>query len=79
MSDSIDKPGTIGVSIKDATKQYGGGRSKLYDAMNSGDLPAHKLGTRTIILVDDLKAYVRGLPTYRQNKCTVTRKKRRSS
>ncbi len=40
------------------------GRSKLYQLIQSGDLPARKCGKRTIILRDDFISMLRSLPEY---------------
>ena len=65
LNEMIDKSTKFAVSVKSAVQVSGIGRSKLYEAMNTGKLPARKLGTRTIILLDDLKAYLDELPPYR--------------
>ena len=65
MDKKTDEFGKVAVSINEAVQIFGIGRSTLYQAMNTGELPARKLGTRTIILFDDLKAYLDRLPPYR--------------
>ncbi len=75
MSNTIDNSGKVALSVKDAAQVSGIGRSKLYEAMNTGELPARKLGTRTVILFDDLQAYLVDLPPYRGKQSTTSRNK----
>lgn len=39
-------------------------RSKLYEEISAGRLPAKKAGGRTIILADDWQRYLANLPNY---------------
>ena len=41
------------------------GKTRLYEALNSGALKAHKQGAHTIIMRDDLEAWLRSLPDYK--------------
>lgn len=41
------------------------GRSKIYEAMRRGDLPAHKCGRRTFVLVEDFERYLKAQPPQR--------------
>lgn len=50
--------------INEATEVGAGSRSELYEAMRLGKLKAKKRGRRTIILRDDLAAYLLALPDY---------------
>ncbi len=52
----------IAVYIPEATELSGIGRTSLYELFKSGALKPRKAGTRTLVLVDELEAYVRSLP-----------------
>ena len=52
----------LGFSIDGACESSGLGRTFLYEAIGSGKLIAKKAGRRTIILPEDLKAYLENLP-----------------
>lgn len=54
----------IAVTIPVAVEVSGESRSKIYEAMKRGALPARKSGRRTLILYSDLQAYLANLPTY---------------
>ena len=54
----------MSLSIEEAKKATGFGRTKLYEAINQGLLPAKKYGKRTIILKRDLEKFLDGLETY---------------
>jgi len=51
-----------GFSIPEAAAVAGIGRTKIYEAINDGSLIARKHGKRTIILRDDLRAFLTALP-----------------
>lgn len=50
--------------INEAVETGAGSRSEIYEAMRFGRLKAKKRGRRTIILRDDLAAYLESLPDY---------------
>jgi excisionase family DNA binding protein len=50
------------LSIAEACAAIGIGRTKIYEAIGQGSLKARKLGKRTIILKDDLRAFLAALP-----------------
>ena len=49
-------------SIEEVCSLTGLGRTKLYEAINFGDLKAKKWGTRTVILKEDLEMFLKSLP-----------------
>jgi excisionase family DNA binding protein len=51
-----------GLSIAEACTVAGIGRTKIYQAIASGQLTARKYGKRTIILRRDLQAFLSALP-----------------
>jgi excisionase family DNA binding protein len=52
----------LAYSVDDAARVAGIGRTRLYDFIAAGALPAKKFGKRTIVLADALKAFLDGLP-----------------
>jgi excisionase family DNA binding protein len=52
----------LAISIIEASRRAGVGRSSIYEAIGRGELPLRKNGRRSLILVDDLKAWVAALP-----------------
>ena len=48
----------ITLTVNDACKASGLGRTKLYEAIKNGDLAICKVGTRTLIKCDQLKAWL---------------------
>lgn len=62
MNDSIQEFQREGLSIPEASRICGLGRTKLYEAMRTGELVARKFGKRRIILRDDLRQFLASLP-----------------
>ena len=60
----------LAVPIIEAVRRAGVGRSSIYDAINRGDLRLKKSGRRSLILIDDLKAWVNSLPNAKTSKAT---------
>ena len=56
------RPPSRGLSIAEASSYLGISRGSLYKLVGAGDLPARKVGSRTIILRDDLDRFLEGLP-----------------
>jgi excisionase family DNA binding protein len=53
----------ISLSPEEASAITGIGTTSIRQAIADGELKAHKMGTRTVILVEDLKAWLKTLPT----------------
>jgi len=53
--------GRIAVSPGEAARLSGIGRTKLYQALNSGALPSFKIGSRRLIRISELDAWLRRL------------------
>lgn len=52
----------LGYSVNEFSCASSVGRSKLYKDINAGILKVHKIGTRTVILPEDGKAYLTNAP-----------------
>lgn len=52
----------LAYSIEAACKATGIGRSAIYEELRSGALRARKFGRRTVILADDLRAWLESFP-----------------
>ena len=52
----------IAVRIEEAVEMTGIGRASIYRAFKSGALTGRKAGSRTLILVDELRRYMESLP-----------------
>jgi excisionase family DNA binding protein len=50
------------VSIREAIRISGVGRTRLYELLNAGELSARKIGSRTLILYASLKGWIEALP-----------------
>jgi excisionase family DNA binding protein len=62
MSERIRDLQREGLSVPQACEVAGLGRTKIYEAIAAGDLKARKYGKRRIILRDDLRTFLSGLP-----------------
>ena len=58
----------LSYSIEETCKITGLGRTKLYEAINKGLLPAKKYGRRTIILKTDIEEFLDSLKSYPNKK-----------
>lgn len=62
MNDSALNLQREGLSISEACAMAGIGRTKIYQAISSGELVARKYGKRTIVLRQDLQTFLSALP-----------------
>jgi excisionase family DNA binding protein len=60
--DKNDKPYSI--SIAGAVERYGIGKTVIYELIAEGKISAFKLGTKTLIITDEMDAYISGLPRW---------------
>jgi excisionase family DNA binding protein len=56
------RPAAAGMSVEEAARFLGLGRSLIFNEIKSGRLIARKAGRRTIVARDDALAYLRSLP-----------------
>lgn len=54
----------LAFSINQVQEVSGLGRTKIYELLKSGDLPAKKMGKRTLVLASDLETFLSGLESY---------------
>ena len=52
----------LSVSVDDAAAMLSLGRFKVYDLVNAGKIRARREGTRILIRIKDLEAYLDSLP-----------------
>ena len=58
----------IAIGITEAAKRSGLGRTSIYEAIGRGELKVKKQGRRSLILVDDLKAWIVAMPEAKPSK-----------
>jgi excisionase family DNA binding protein len=54
------------LSVSEASKTLGIGRTKVYEEINAGRLKARKFGKRTLIPMQSIKAWTENLPSYEE-------------
>ena len=65
MNDQLPEIHREGLSISEACRVAGIGRTKIYEAISDGRLKARKLGKRTLVLRADLQSFLANLPVVR--------------
>jgi excisionase family DNA binding protein len=61
----------LSVSIVEAARRAGVGRSTIYEAIGRGELRLKKSGRRSLILTEDLAAWLKALPDASLTKTAV--------
>lgn len=59
---TLDKSTRLAFSVDEAAEIIGVSRAKLYQLFSSGLIARRKIGSRTVILADDLARFLGGLP-----------------
>jgi excisionase family DNA binding protein len=57
-----------GLSIADVVARSGVGRTKVYEAIQNGELVARKFGERTLVFEHDLSRWMHSFPVIRPRK-----------
>ena len=60
----------LAVSIEEAARRAGVGRTTIYEAVNDGKLVIRKSGRRSLVLVDELQNWLSSLPRAEQKAST---------
>lgn len=61
----------LGISIVEAARRAGVGRSTIYQAIGRGELRLKKSGRRSLILTEDLAAWLKALPDAKMAKSST--------
>jgi len=56
----------ISVTVNDAVKMSGIGRTALYRALGEGQIQSRMFGRRRLVLTESLQRFIEGLPQERQ-------------
>lgn len=54
----------LSLSVDEVSKATGIGKTKVYEAINSGQLQAKKFGKKTLVLKNDLESFLAELSNY---------------
>ena len=50
------------ISVGEAVRRFGIGRTRLYSILNDGQIEAFKLGRRTLIRAESVRSFIDSLP-----------------
>ena len=53
----------LAYTVREAIREIGIGRTKFYREIAEGKIKPRKIGKKTIILAEDIEAYLQSLPT----------------
>jgi excisionase family DNA binding protein len=65
LTEAIEELRREALTIGEVCKACGLGRTTVYEAITAGRLKARKAGKRTLVLRDDMKAFLAALPEAR--------------
>ena len=68
----MTEPTPLAISIADAVRMCGLGRTSLYAAIAAGKLKTRKAGRRTLVETSELKAFLEALPESNSGACSKT-------
>ena len=71
--DTTDPSAPLALGIIEAARAAGVGRSTILDEINAGRLRARKAGQRTLILREDLHAWLAALPARQADRPAASR------
>lgn len=54
----------LSLSVEEVQELSGLGRTQIYQLLNTGAIPAKKLGKRTLVLRSDLETFLASLESY---------------
>ena len=62
----------LAVPIGEAARLGGVGRSTIYNEISNGNLPAHKVGRRTIVTMENLRSWLASRDRYTSSMVSVS-------
>jgi excisionase family DNA binding protein len=68
-----ERDGILVCTVKEACRRTGLGRTRIYQAIGSGELRAMKCGQRTLIEIDGIRRWISSLPTVGRRQASVER------
>jgi excisionase family DNA binding protein len=66
----VEHDGILMCTVKEACRRTGLGRTRIYQAIGSGELRAMKCGQRTLIETDGIRRWLSSLPTVKRRRAS---------